>query len=71
MPNLPRLVEIVAKFSICERKVIDLIYYFFVILFLFFYFVGPLKPHGCKLPVSLVFSCVNESEQIFLYRNII
>ena len=32
VPHLPRLVAMVAKFFMCERKVSNMIYYFFVIL---------------------------------------
>ena len=50
----------VAMFAMCEGKVSNLIYYFFVILFL-----GMLQLDGCRLSVLLTFSYVIEKLEIF------
>ena len=58
VPHLPRLVAMVAKLVLYERKISNFIYYFLVVLFIFISLLttmvdkilsDTLQPNGCKL----------------------
>ena len=72
VPNLPRLIAMVATFSMCERKVSNLIYYFVVNLFLFILCLRPVAA-GCSQ--SIFFINVFISKRIMsnfsMHKNII
>ena len=50
----------VARYFMCQRKISNLIYYFF----------GLLLPDGCKLSVILTFYMYENNELFFLHVNI-